>query len=324
MTTVQTERTMATPKKDKDFVQIPLRSKNKHHFTGETVVVHTETCFVLYSNLVKVVYGKEGKDASTAHEQINQVLSKMNHTQHLSINGNVFVSSNALNILFNEYKKTWGAFADDGFNQLLEDLKLLRKGKASVTPEVKKEKEELLHIPVEYGLLLDAREKNIAENEKTLNARHELLERREAIVSAREKTTNEREQFFKQKETELVKKVLRYKEDRDALDLRSKALDEKKKELDEKKKELDERGNDLQQFMDQTLALAKQFSGGGNNSSSKKKTPSKVHFNLPSSSKRSSSASPSLTSKDSAVKALLMVKKVCVLFYVLCVNNKVM
>lgn len=321
---------MATPKKDKGFVQIPLRSKNKHHFTGETVVVHTETCFVLYSNLVKVVCGKEGKDASTAHEQINQVLSKMNHTQHLSINGNVFVSSNALNILFTEYKKTWGAFADDGFNQLLEDLKLLRKqekasvtqgtGKASVTPEVKKEKSEeqsLLHIPVEYGLLLDARERNIAENEKTLNARHELLERREVVVSAREKTTNEREQFFKQRETELVKKVLRYKEDRDALDLRSKALDEKEKELDE-------RSNDLQQFMDQTLALAKQFSGGGNNSSSKKKTPSKVHFNLPSSSKRSTSASPSLTSKDSAVKALLMVKKVCVLFYVLCVNNKVM
>ena len=315
---------MATPKKDKGFVQIPLRSKNKHHFTGETVVVHKETCFVLYSNLVKVVCGKEGKDASTAHEQINQVLSKMNHTQHLSINGNVFVSSNALNILFTEHKKTWEAFADDGFNQLLEDLKLLRKqgsvtqgtGKASVTPEVKKEKKEILHIPVEFTALLDARERNIAENEKTLNARHELLERREAVVSTREKTTNEREQFFKQRETELVKKVLCYKEDRDALDLRSKALDEKEKELDE-------RSNDLQQFMDQTLALAKQFSGGGNNSSSKKKTPSKVHFNLPSSSKRSTSASPSLTSKDSAVKALLMVKKVCcVLFCVLCVNNK--
>jgi F0F1-type ATP synthase beta subunit len=104
----------------------------------------------------------------------------------------------------------------------------------------------------------------------------------------------------------LFRKALRYKEDRDALDLRSKALDEKEKELDE-------RSNDLQQFMDQTLALAKQFSGGGGSSSSKKKTLSKVHFNLPSSStKRSTSVSPSLTSKDSAVKALLMVKKVCV------------
>ena len=93
---------MATPKKDTNFVQIPLRSKNKHQFNGETVVVHKETCFVLFTNLVKVVCGKEGKNASTAHEQINQVLSKMNHTQYLSINGNVFVSSNALNILFTD------------------------------------------------------------------------------------------------------------------------------------------------------------------------------------------------------------------------------
>ena len=307
---------MATPKKDNDFVQITLRSNIKQIFTGETVVVHKETCFVSFSNLVKVVCVKDGsKDASTAHEQINNVLSKINYTQYTSINGDVFVSSNALNILINEHKKTWGAFTDDGFAQLLEDLKLLRKqgsvtqgtGKASVTQKVKKEnyaEQTHVYIPLEYGMLLDARERNIAENEKTLSVRHELLERREAVVSAREKTTNEREQFFKHRETELMKKTFQYKEDRDALDLRSKALDEKKKELDE-------RSNDLQQFMDQTLTLAKQFSSGGG-SSSKKKTSSKVHFNLPSSTKRSTSASPSLTSKDSAVKTLLMVKKVCI------------
>ena len=311
------QRTMATtPNKDKPYVQIPLRSNTNHHFTGRTVAVHIETCYVLFSNLVKVVLKKEEKDATTAHEQINKVLSKINHTQYIVIDNDVFVSSNALNILLTEHKDTWGAFVDDGFAQLLEDIKLLRKqGKSSVTPEVKVKKETsteqtLLYIPLEYGLLLDARERNIAENEKTLRARHELLATREAVISAREKTMNEGERFFKQRETKLVKKIFQYKEDRDMLDSKSNALDQKEKELDE-------RSNDLQQFMDQTLALAKQFSGGGGSSSSKKKTPSKVHFNLPSSSKRSYSVSPSLTSKDSAVKALLMVKKVCSVFCVL-------
>lgn len=293
---------------DTDYVQISLRSNKKHHFTGEKVVVHRRTGFVLFSGIVKVVCKGRGVDGDGLWDK---VLPKMTATKYMFKKNNLFCSIIALRIVLDNYKDsckdTLGAFADDGFQQLAEDLKVVLDGRR-LPIKVKKEEDDTFadqpafHIPTEYGLLLNAREMNLAENEKTLTARHELLETREKVVSAREKTMNEREQFYTQNEAEFFNKVVQYKKDRDVLDLRSKALDKKQKELDE-------RSNDLQQFMDQTLSLAKQFSGS---SSSKKKTPSKVHFNLPSSKRSSTPSSPS-TSKDSAVKALLMVKKVCVL-----------
>ena len=293
---------------DTDYVQIKLRSNKKHHFTGEKVVVHRRTGFVLFSGIVKVVCKGRGDDGDDLWDK---VLPKMTATKYMLKKGNLLASSEALRIVLNEYKDTfkdsWGVLADDGFQQLTEDLKVVING--GIPEEAITIEENTPHVPLDYTSLLEAREENIKQNEKALRARDRLLETREAVIAAREKTMNEREEFFSIKETEILHKMTQYQNDLDTLHQRN--------------KELDERSNDLQRFMDETLALAKQYtqgSGGNAGSSDKKNTPSKVHFNLqpqaatasPSRRQRSSSsASPSLSSKDSAVKALLMVKKVC-------------
>lgn len=298
---------------DTDYVQISLRSDQKHHFTGEKVVVHRRTGFVLFSGIVKVVC--KGLLDDEHVYMWDKVLFKMTATKYMQKKGNLLVSSEALRIVLNEFKDTWGVFADDGFQQLTEDLKVVVNG--GIPEEVITIEEDTPQIPLDYTSLLQAREENIKQNEKVLRARYRLLETREVVLATREKTMNEREEFFSIKETEILHKITQYQKDLDTLQHRS-------DELDQKDKELDERSNDLQRFMDETLALAKQYTqgSGGNvgSSAEKKKTPSKVQFNLqpqtaaasPSRRQRSSSsASPSLSSKDSAVKALLMVKKVC-------------
>jgi len=285
-----------------DYVQIKLRSDKKHRFTDKLIVVHRRTGFVMFSNFVKMVCNSE--DDAYSIDVWNKVLTKMTATKYMFKNQNLFVSSAAVGIILDEYKDsskdTWGTFFKDGFEQLTKDLNIVMSGGFPVeTPPIDtttavRPSTSCTPLAENIDSLLDAREKNIKQNEETLRVRHELLEAREAVILAREKTMNQREAFFAQKETEFLKKYIQYKKNKDALDIRS--------------KELDERSSDLQEFMDKTLFLAKQFSDGTSCSSSKKKTSSKVHFNIHH--KQSSSVSPSLTSTDSIVKTLLMVKKV--------------
>lgn len=298
---------------DSDYVQIKLRSNKKHHFTGEKVVVHRRTGFVLFSGIVNVVC--KGPPEDEHCYMWNKVLPKMTATKYMLKKGNLLASSAALRIVLNEYKDsckdTWGTFADDGFQQLTEDLKVVIDG--GIPVEVVSIEEDISPIPLDYTSILEAREENIKQNEKTLRARDRLLETREAVITAREKTMNKREELFLKKETEILYKISEYKKDLDTLQHRS-------NELYKKDKELDERSNDLQRFMDETLALSKQYIQ--DNGFTKQKIPSKVHFNLqpqttPTAtphrrrSSSSTSASLSLSTKDSVVKKLLMVKKVC-------------
>ena len=145
-----------------DYVQITLRSNKKHHFTGEKVVVYKPTGFVLFSNFVKVVC--KG-DHEVSADIWDTVLTKMTATKYMLKKNNLFCSIIALRIVMDNYKDsckdTWGAFADDGFQQLAEDLKVVLDGRR-LPIKVKKEEDTFadqpaFHIPTEYGLLLNAR-----------------------------------------------------------------------------------------------------------------------------------------------------------------------
>lgn len=295
---------------DTDYVQIKLRSNITHHFTDKKVVVYRRIGFVLFSGIVKVVGQQHGDEHAYLWDK---VLTKMTATKYMLKKDNLFVSSEALRIVLNEYKDifkdTWGVFADDGFEQLIEDLEVVIAG--GIPAEVIKIEEDSPQTPTDYTSLLQAREENIKQNEKVLRARGRLLQTREGVLVAREKTMNEREEFFSKKETEILDKMTQYQKDLETMYHRS-------NELDQRSKELDERSNLVQGFMDEALVLAKQYtkgSSGNAGSSGKKNTPSKVHFNLQPQTaatprRQHSSSSPSLSSKDSAAKALLMVKKV--------------
>lgn len=286
-----------------DYIELHLRSSDnskKHCFDDKHVNVHRRTNFVCYSDLANAVC--DTNDDNVTGIYWDNILCKTSASNYMIKNNYLFISPNALNILVDfhkdSYKDSWGAFAADGFDLLLQDLKRLKQKRKSI--EIKTEEEEeppkkILRIPQEFAVLLGSRETNVVKNEKALIARHDTLEvrekaqiarenavkTREDAVSSREKTMNEREDFFLEKERDIIERVMQYKENVDSLDERSKQLDERSKQLDDRSKQLDEREKDVEQFVEQTLSLAKQYT----TPSRKKDTPSstnKVHFDLPS------------------------------------------
>ena len=249
---------MSMTKANSYFLQIPLRSNNKHHFTNKNVRVYKPLGFVSYSCMASAVCNTN--DATITYGYWNKVIPKMTATKYMIKNGDLLVSSEAIKIILSEYqasaKDTWGVFADDGLNQLLSDLGALKQKRKYVDmTQEDEEPQKKPRLPIKYDALLDAREVNVRKNEKTLIARHELLDNREGVlktreaviqaregvVADREKTLNEREQFLLEKEKDITNRVEQY------TDL---------------SKKLERRTQRLQQFFDQTLALVKKYTSG--------------------------------------------------------------
>lgn len=249
------------------LTEIPLRPTSEQLFTGKSILIESITGFISYKNLIKVVCKEETDDRDAIFRYWDQVLPYVAPSQYTVKDSDLLISANALKILVDEFKESselWKNFANDGFEELLRDLKTFKQKMKNV--EVKTENEttplqktrKLLHIPQEYTALLDARQANIVQNEKTLAIRQEALEAREAAVLAREKTVNERENFWLEKEKDIVKKVIQFDKDR--------------KELEDQRKHVDD-------FLGESLKLAEKYTSPSS-SSKKRKTPSKVRFQI--------------------------------------------
>ena len=209
---------------------------------------------------------EETHDRDAIFRYWDQVLPYVSPSQYTVKDSDLLISANALKILVDEFKESselWKNFANDGFEELLRDLKTFKQKMKNV--EIKTENDttplhktrKLLHIPQEYSALLDARQANIVQNEKALAIRQEALEVREAAVLVREKTVNEREKFWLEKEKDIVQRVIRFDKDR--------------KELEDQRKYIDD-------FLGESLKLANQYTSPS--SSKKRKTPSKVRFEI--------------------------------------------
>ena len=229
-------------------------------------MIENITGFISYTNLIKVVCKEVKDDRDAIFQYWDQVLPYVAPSQYTVKDSDLLISTNALKILVNKFKETselWKNFANDGFEELLRDLKTFKQNMKNA--EIKTEdntmplqkKRKLLHIPFEYSTLLDARQSNIVQNEKALAIRQGALEAREAAVLAREKTVDERERFWLEKENDFVKKVIQFDKD---------------------KQELEEQRKHVEDFLGESLELAKKYTSPS--SSKKRKTPSKVRFEI--------------------------------------------
>lgn len=248
------------------LTEIPLRSTSEQLFTGKSILIESITGFISYKNLIKVVCKEEKDKRDAIFRYWDTVLPYVASSQYTVKDSELLISANALKILVDEFKessKSWKNFANDGFEELLQDLKTFKQKMKNV--EIKTENDttplpntrKLLHIPFEYSTLLGARQANIVQSEKALAIRQEALEARETVVLAREKTVNERERFWLERENDLVQKVIQFDKDR--------------KELEEQRKHVDD-------FLGESIKLAKKFTSPS--SSKKRKPPSKVRFQI--------------------------------------------
>ena len=122
-------------KNDDDYVELEIQTSKLTYFSGRKVIVHRRTGFVQYVSLLRLLCSHE--EPSLRHGYWDRIMAKLSATKNMVKKGHIFVSDKAIEIMVKEFKYTskgsWGVFAEDGFQQLTEDLhKISSKRKYNV------------------------------------------------------------------------------------------------------------------------------------------------------------------------------------------------
>lgn len=202
-------------KNDDDYVELEIQTSKLTYFSGRKVIVHRRTGFVQYVSLLRLLCSHE--EPSLRHGYWDRIMAKLSATKNMVKKGHIFVSDKAIEIMVKEFKYTskgsWGVFAEDGFQQLTEDLhKISTKRKQSVNfsddVEMIETKKSVKAVKQEQHTkqASSSKQSDMTNRAEQLEERETLLLNQEKYLRIRQSNVRKEESLLLEKELLLVKR----------------------------------------------------------------------------------------------------------------------